>query len=106
MVENAQIPTFARHRISQETHIFCKWAAPTLFLPLSLFSHNMIKSQDLSGFGGQLVWPQVSTVRIQFTGDENATLLEFTTTSVCKIEFLRPHLGAGFSISQVLLLLA
>ncbi len=49
---------------------------------------------------------KVSSVRIQPTGDENATLLEFTTTSVCKIEFLRPHLGAGFSISQVLLLLA
>lgn len=48
----------------------------------------------------------VDSVRIQCTGDENATLLEFTTTSVSKIEFLRPHLGAGFSISQVLLLLA
>ena len=49
---------------------------------------------------------KVSSVRTQPTGDENATLLEFITTSVCKIEFLRPHLGAGFSISQVLLLLA
>lgn len=48
----------------------------------------------------------VDNVRIQCTGDENATLLEFTTTSVSEIEFLRPHLGAGFSISQVLLLLA
>lgn len=37
---------------------------------------------------------------------KNAILLEFTTTNVCKIEFLRPHFGAGFSISQVLLLLA
>lgn len=55
-----------------------------------------------------MVWlaKTVSTVRIHPTGDENATLLEFTTTSECKIEFLRPHLGAGFSISQVLLLLA
>lgn len=98
----------------QDTEFLKKltFSANVLYLPysyLSLFSHNMINSQDLSGFGGQLVWPcqpQVSTVRIQFTGDENATLLEFTTTSVCKIEFLRPHLGAGFSISQVLLLLA
>lgn len=49
---------------------------------------------------------KVSNVKIQSTGDENVTLLEFTTTSVCKIEFLRPHLVAGFSISQVLLLLA
>lgn len=48
---------------------------------------------------------KVSSVSIQPTGDENVTLLEFTT-SICKIEILRPHLGAGFSISQVLLLLA
>lgn len=55
---------------------------------------------------GKALLAKVSSVRTQPTGDENATLLEFITTSVCKIEFLRPHLGAGFSISQVLLLLA
>lgn len=63
------------------------------------------KLYQLVRLAGMDLLAKVNSVRIQPTGDGNATLLEFTT-SVCKIEFLRPHLGKGFSISQVLLLLA
>lgn len=61
---------------------------------------------DISTQNCQAFSAKEGSVGIQPTGDEKATLLEFTTTSVFKIEFPRPHLGAGFSISQVLLLLA
>lgn len=50
--------------------------------------------------------PSLHCKNSAYSRRKNTTLLEFTTTGACKIEFLWPHLGGEFSISQVLLLLA